>query len=211
MKNKPIGKIIRTEIRDGNIVATVKMSKPKTGKAIMTDGDIMRAVADAEWHDTVGAVKIAIKLARQQGIAQGRAETLKKIAYILHNKSEDTVWFNLTKEELLELMAQARQQGRAETKNENLTLVKETFDNAKKQAYANGFKEGEIKGLSESITVKGKSHLSYYQQGYALGQSDLSARLMNYSKGNVVYGSSMNAKQIIKQALSEATKEGGEK
>ena len=77
-----------------------------------------------------------------------------------------------------------------------------------KRAYANGFKEGEIKGLSESITVKGKSHLSYYQQGYALGQSDLSARLMNYSKGNVVYGSSMNAKQIIKQALAEATKEG---
>jgi len=46
-----------------------------------------------------------------------------------------------------------------------------------KRAYANGFKEGEIKGLSESITVKGKSHLSYYQQGYALGQSDLKARL----------------------------------
>jgi len=48
-----------------------------------------------------------------------------------------------------------------------------------KRAYANGFKEGEIKGLSESITVKGKSHLSYYQQGYALGQSDLKARLMS--------------------------------
>jgi len=48
------------------------MTKPKTGKAIMTDGDIMRAVADAEWHDTVGAVKIAIKLARQQGIADGK-------------------------------------------------------------------------------------------------------------------------------------------
>jgi len=50
----------------------------KTGKAIMTDGDIMRAVADAEWHDTVGAVKIAIKLARQQGIAEGRAESEKE-------------------------------------------------------------------------------------------------------------------------------------
>ena len=55
------------------------MTKPKTGKAIMTDGDIMRAVADAEWHDTVGAVKIAIKLARQQGIAEGRAEHLSPL------------------------------------------------------------------------------------------------------------------------------------
>ena len=102
-------------------------------------------------------------------------------------------------------------QGRAELKEE-LKELKLYFDscmlNVEKQAYANGFKEGEIKGLSESITVKGKSHLSYYQQGYALGQSDLKARLMNYSKGNVVYGSSMNAKQIIKQALAEATKEG---
>ena len=53
------------------------MTKPKTGKAIMTDGDIMRAVADAEWHDTVGAVKIAIKLARQQGIAEERQRGMR--------------------------------------------------------------------------------------------------------------------------------------
>ena len=52
----------------------VIMAKPKTGEK--TDGDIMRAVADAEWHDTVGAVKIAIKLARQEGIEQGRVDLL---------------------------------------------------------------------------------------------------------------------------------------
>jgi len=112
--------------------------------------------------------------------------------------------------ELLKLMAQARQQGiepgRALEDSECHQAILDSHER-EKRAYANGFKEGEIKGLSESITVKGKSHLSYYQQGYALGQSDLKARLMNYSKGNVVYGSSMNAKQIIKQALDEATKD----
>ena len=137
-------------------------AKPKTGKAIMTDEEIIK-----EYDECHIAIEEVIKIAREQGRADLLAE--QKFAKPCIDKFS----------ELLE-----------------------------KQAYANGFKEGEIKGLSESITVKGKSHLSYYQQGYALGQSDLSARLMNYSKGNVVYGSSMNAKQIIKQALDEATKEG---
>jgi len=96
-----------------------------------------------------------------------------------------------------------------------------------KRAYANGFKEGEIKGLSESITVKGKSHLSYYQQGYALGQSDLSARLMskeliekmceiwyvdiyykNHKEDIFKKGRRDGMKCFIEKALAEATKEG---
>jgi len=82
-----------------------------------------------------------------------------------------------------------------------------------KRAYANGFKEGEIKGLSESITVKGKSHLSYYQQGYALGQSDLSARLISDETVAMVDWKGLHQYEIrnfIKQlvALAEATKEG---
>ena len=99
-----------------------------------------------------------------------------------------------------------------------------------KRAYANGFKEGEIKGLSESITVKGKSHLSYYQQGYALGQSDLSARLMskeliekmceiwyvdiyykNHKEDIFKKGRRDGMKCFIEKALAEATKEGGGK
>jgi hypothetical protein len=84
-----------------------------------------------------------------------------------------------------------------------------------KRAYANGFKEGEIKGLSESITVKGKSHLSYYQQGYALGQSDLKAKLLDPELKEILrkrhhcpknnYGIQM----MLEEALAEATK--GEK
>ena len=124
-------------------------------------------------------------------------------------------------------------EGRAELKEE-LKELKLYFDscmlNVEKQAYANGFKEGEIKGLSESITVKGKSHLSYYQQGYALGQSDLSARLMskeliekmceiwyvdiyykNHKEDIFKKGRRDGMKCFIEKALAEATKEGGEK
>jgi len=117
---------------------------------------------------------------------------------------------------LLELIKLARQQGRAEQDKRrdipNKNRQSMAIYRAEKQAYANGFKEGEIKGLSESITVKGKSHLSYYQQGYALGQSDLSARLMNERLAlDITEFTKWSVKDylgMIGRALAEATKEG---
>jgi len=98
------------------------MSKPKTGKAIMTDEEIIK-----EYDECHIAIEEVIKIAREQG----RADLL------------------------------------AEQK-----FAKPCID-----------KFSELKAVA-----------------------DFKAKLLNYSKGNVVYGYSMKSRQIISDAIKEAEK-----
>jgi hypothetical protein len=174
------------------------MTKPKTGKTIMTDEEIIAQArlemenGDAEDYDVYE--RILIGVARQQGIAEERQRGMR-------------IWQStVLQAEKREARAEGVAQGRALEDSECHQAILDSHER-EKRAYANGFKEGEIKGLSESITVKGKSHLSYYQQGYALGQSDLKARLLSKEVIDNVSDSFMTSsvvKSFVKRAIKEA-------
>ena len=157
------------------------MTKPKTGK-IITDGDILKEVADAEWHDTVGAVKIAIRLARQQGIAQGKCN-----GCICKSMAERAVADNDIYHQGL-VKGRAEQDKRRDIPNKNRQSM--AIYRAEKQAYAKGRDENKDK---------------YFNAGIQKGQSDIKARLMKLIKTNC---KGCSGYYDIEQALAEATKEG---
>ena len=164
-KPKTIPEIIKDAVdEDAELQAEVKARfKPKTGKAIMTDTEIYIKHCGKIIHNGIprrelgNVVMDIIKEARQEGIAEGRAEQDKRRDIPNKNRQSMAIY------------------------------------RAEKQAYAKGFKDGTAKYYSRD-----------YAKGVADGQSDFKAKLLNYSKGNVVYGYSMKSRQIISDAIKEA-------
>ena len=154
------------------------MSKPKTGKAIMTDEEI-----HSEWVLTTmgtGTLKTdlmaLIKFARAEGIAQGRAEMFEQ------------------GEKLNRTMATMLGERCAKQ-------VKE----AEKQAYAKGVADGKAE---EKINLQKKSYqqLKFYDSGYEQGQSDIKARLILIIQKD--HDLCESCYIDLEEALAEATKGG---
>jgi len=190
------------------------MTKPKTGK-IITDGDILKEVADAEWHDTVGAVKIAIRLARQQGIAQGKCN-----GCICKSMAERAVADNDIYHQGL-VKGRAEQDKRRDIPNKNRQSM--AIYRAEKQAYEKGKADGKKEVLlNEKVYLKRINQveqiLKYqhnemekkYLEGRKDGVADFKAKLLNPELKEILrkrhhcpknnYGIQM----MLEEALAEA-------
>jgi hypothetical protein len=150
------------------------MSKPKTGKAIMTDEEIIK-----EYDECHIAIEEVIKIAREQGRADAEKERPKHFHIDYKARCE-------------KILNEYEQQTKA------MAIVK-------KQAYEKG-RADVISQLSgeKKITVEVLNEAK--RQGGEKAVADFKAKLLNYSKGNVVYGYSMKSRQIISDAIKEAEK-----
>jgi hypothetical protein len=169
-------------------------AKPKTGKAIMTDEEILnKYYSNGKIHASpcmdCGSVECAVcstdalKLmaqARQQGIAEGGAEMFEQGEKL--NRTMATMLGERCSEQVKK---------------------------AEKQAYEKGVADGKAE---EKVNLQKKSYqqLKFYDSGYEQGVADIKARLtsgkvvMNMNKWRHTKDGSPHYGLIIEQALAEA-------
>jgi hypothetical protein len=204
------------------------MSKPKTGKAIMTDGEIFKEYYKCqEFTDSFTDLEVRnfMAQARQQGIAEGIAkeekanlETNKTLSWIdARQETADMMWeeyalcddAKLTKDaqRVKKFLWRIAEKGRAEDTSWNDVLIsnENTKTRIKKEAYSQGFDVGYKSGKSQGLVygrmdMKGKLREAE-KQAYAKGRDENKDKYFNagIQKGK----SDLKARLMSKEVLDK--------